>query len=387
MGKSTPQPDNSAVIAAQAAATNAQLQYQLGSDQLAWAKDQWAQEQPLISRVTGAEAEGQTQANAFAKEQQDQYEKEYVPLQEQYTRDVQNYASPEQIALNAGAAESDVSDAMQRQKQAAQEQLEGYGVDPTATRFGALDYGFAAAKGAAEAGAGTSAIQNTKLQGLQLKAGDIALGQNLPGNFAALTNAGTGAGTGAAGSLSANLGAGSSAMTGSTAFTNAGTGDINSYSNAVNGYNTSAEQGYATSQAGASGWGSLAGGILGSVMPTNGIMGFDEGGPTAIPSTPGGAVPITASPTMGKASDDVDAKLTAGEFVMPKDVTNWKGQEYWYKQIDAARKKMSEANQRPDVGGRPTMAIPASPRFISRPQMAATAPQPPMRTAIPARAA
>lgn len=369
MGKSTPQPDNSAVIAAQASAEAAKAQYQLGKDQLDWAKQQWGEEQPLISEVTSASAESQKQANAFAAQQHAQYQNEYVPLQEQYTRDVQNYDSPAQEAVNAGAARGAVADNMAAQKQAAQEHLESFGVDPTAARYGGLTYGLNAAEGAAEAGAGTSAIQQTRLQGLQLKSGDIQLGQGLPANFSGLTSAGTGAGATAAGATSANLGAGSSAMTGATQFTNAGTNAMNTNVNAVNGYNTAAEQGYATSMAGSNGIGSAIGGILGSMMPTNGIMGFDEGGPTeAIPTTPGGAVPAGASPTQGIQTDDVPAKLTVGEFVMPKDVVQWLGQKHFVGQIDKARRDQAELNQRRDIGGRPTQAIPTQPTFVSRPQ-------------------
>lgn len=101
----------------------------------------------------------------------------------------------------------------------------------------------------------------------------------------------------------------------------------------------------------------------GPTQPRQGIPtpGMPMGG------TPGGPVPVHASPSMGAATDDVDAKLTAGEFVMPKDVAQWKGHEHFVKSIDKARQEMAEFKGRGDIGGEPAHGIPARPTFVSRP--------------------
>lgn len=102
--------------------------------------------------------------------------------------------------------------------------------------------------------------------------------------------------------------------------------------------------------------------------------GYSGSPGTALPpqmppgSTPGGGVPAYASPSMGQTEDDVPAMLTAGEFVIPKDVMSWKGQEYFAKQIDQARSAQAKFDNRDDIGGEPTgNAIPQVPTFISRP--------------------
>jgi hypothetical protein len=101
-------------------------------------------------------------------------------------------------------------------------------------------------------------------------------------------------------------------------------------------------------------------------------FGLAQGG--AVPTgdmgdeTPGGSVPTSASPTQGIATDDVPARLTADEFVIPKDVMLWEGQKSMYGIIDKARKAMQQANARPDIGGQPTQAIPTPPTFQSTPQ-------------------
>jgi hypothetical protein len=61
--------------------------------------------------------------------------------------------------------------------------------------------------------------------------------------------------------------------------------------------------------------------------------------------TSGGFVSRELSPSAGSQVDDVDAKLNAGEFVIPKDVAHWKGKEFFYKLIAQARKNRSGGGQ------------------------------------------
>jgi hypothetical protein len=108
----------------------------------------------------------------------------------------------------------------------------------------------------------------------------------------------------------------------------------------------------------------------------------DQGIPTPAGGTPGGYVRPDQSPSGGHVTDDVPAMLTAGEFVMPKDVTQWRGQQYWVKQIDNARKEQDQFKQRNDIGGEPAQGIPNQPpRFVSQPQ---PAPQQAPQQGIPA---
>ena len=79
--------------------------------------------------------------------------------------------------------------------------------------------------------------------------------------------------------------------------------------------------------------------------------------------TQGGFVSHELSPSNGSKVDDVNARLNAGEFVIPKDIAAWKGKEFFYKLIAQARKQRSggDANsqnpqppQRPQTGYRGT---------------------------------
>jgi len=366
MGKSAPQVDNSGVVQAQASAKAADNQYKLGEDQLAWAKQQWGDQQKYYDQIIPGQIAAQDKANQFASDQYDMWKSTYQPLQEKFAQEAQNWASPEQLAVNAGQASGDVASSMDAQKQTSLAQLESYGVDPTSTRYAALDTGYGAVTGAAQAAAGTGAIQNTKLQGLSLEGQAIGQGMNAPGAVASLTGAGSGAAGAATQGLSTNLMTGANAMTSGTAFTNAGSNAMGIYTNAVNGFNQAQAQQYQAEQAGMAGWGSA----LGSAAAVAAFK-WADGGPVD-DATTGGPVPTSMSPSQGMATDDVNAKLNAGEFVMPKDTVSWLGQKHFVDLIDKARKAQHELSQRSDIGGEPAgpqQGMPvARPNFASRGQ-------------------
>ena len=52
----------------------------------------------------------------------------------------------------------------------------------------------------------------------------------------------------------------------------------------------------------------------------------------------GGAIPTDDSPSGGQKVDDVNIHANAGEFMIPKDVAAWKGQEFFQKLIAQSRK-------------------------------------------------
>jgi hypothetical protein len=96
--------------------------------------------------------------------------------------------------------------------------------------------------------------------------------------------------------------------------------------------------------------------------------GWARGGMIPSPTT-GGKVPMRASPSMGRQQDDVKANLNAGEFVIPRDVAAFKGQEFFHKLIAQARKHRVTGGKPPStpVGGQPSRQLPGPARFNSRP--------------------
>ena len=77
----------------------------------------------------------------------------------------------------------------------------------------------------------------------------------------------------------------------------------------------------------------------------------------------GGAIPMSASPSQGRQTDDVRAQLNAGEFVMPKDVTSWYGEKFLQQLIQKAKNEKDKAQAKPAVGP----AMPGPPAVVSRP--------------------
>ena len=396
--------DSSGMMEAMVSAQAAQQAYQLGTEQLNWTKQVWAQEQPLMDAseqqqmaLAAQEQASLAQSDKESAQQYAQYESTYAPLEASYVNQAENWASPSAIAEARGQAMADVAQQGQAGLNTAAETLRSYGINPGSGRYAGLYTGAQPMLGAAEAAAGTTAAQNLRLQQMGLESGAINTGRGLVNATEGLTTAGTGAGNAASGAAGTaaqtanqNLSTGSTAMTNPSQWFNAGANNMNTYVNAVNGYNQSQAE---FAQAGASemgGLGSALGGLtgLGIMKGFAGGGGVDPtltptqgGGATGIPSapvmppqppmplgyTPGGTVPVHASPSGGVATDDVPAMLTANEFVIPKDVATWLGHKHLAGTIDKARQEQQAFANRDDIGGEPTAAIPQRPTFVSRP--------------------
>lgn len=102
------------------------------------------------------------------------------------------------------------------------------------------------------------------------------------------------------------------------------------------------------------------GGVPDISRPVSGGIFMAAGGDP----TTGGHVPTGASPSAGRQTDDIPARLNANEFVIPRDVAEWKGQEFFQKLIDQSRKARTGASAQPTMGKPP--AVPQRPRFVSQ---------------------
>jgi hypothetical protein len=63
----------------------------------------------------------------------------------------------------------------------------------------------------------------------------------------------------------------------------------------------------------------------------------------------GGRIPMGVSPSHGQNVDDVPARLNAGEFVVPRDVAAWKGQEFFQNLIKKSRALSAGAPAKPSM--------------------------------------
>lgn len=357
-----PPPDYSGV--ANASKESAELAYKLGGEQLAWAREQHAQDKATSDRVVNAALATMDKNNAAADKDRARYEAKYQPLEDQYIQQSRDWASPERKRAEMGAAQAEVANQFEAQRKNVQQNLEGFGIDPSSTRYAALDTGVRVARAAAQAGAGNTASQQLDREQLGLEANAINVGRGYPGQVTNQFNTGTNAGNSAVNNALATTASGANTMGTATQWQGLGNQSQGNWVGALNGQ-ANANNNFAMAQnaaaGGGSGWGSALGlvGSLGSAA----IMRFAEGG-TVDEMTPGGAIPSRASPSGGDVVDDVPARLTAGEFVVPKDVVQWKGEEFFQKLIMGSRKKaQTEAPAQPQVSA----AAPEDPTFVSRP--------------------
>jgi len=366
-GKSSPPPPPDYSGVAAASKESAELSFKLGQEQLAWAKEQYGLDKEVTDKVVGSFLNTQDANQESAASDRARYEQLYQPLEGELIADARSFASPERKAMEIGAAQGAVAQKFSQARQAALQNLESFGVDPTSTRYAALDIGARVQQGAAEAAAGTQAGRYVDATGRALRSEALNIGKGYPGQIA--TQYGTALQAGASGVNSTLAQTASGAQTMGTGVQWQGMGN-----QALAGWGNTLNMGYQNQLAAykaeneqSSGWGSALG--LGASLLTAPLKGtamgafFEEGGAVPEGATPGGAIPMEASPSGGQAVDDVSARLTAGEFVVPKDVASWKGEEFFQKLIENSRKMKMGATAKPEV----KKAAPAAPTFESRP--------------------
>lgn len=441
--KDPPPPPDFSPIANASAASSAQA-FKLGEDQLAWAKEQYAQDRATTNQVVQADLEAQRQNQANAQADRARYQQTFQPLEDQLAKEAQDYASPERKQLEMGRAQATVSQQFDASRANAQRDLEAFGVNPASTRFAALDIGTRTQQAAAGAGAGNQASQMVDATGRALRSEAINVGRGYPGQIAGTYNTALAAGSGAVNSNLATTASGANTMGTAPQYMGIGQSALGVWGNTLNtGYQNqlaytkgvnSMSSGLGALAGAAAGFGSKAFFASGGAVPelpgvgsgsdspqrqdykndkpysdqhfyvipaidpsgrrmapdkamkhffhtglhhgvyTNpadahqaaqqpdyhmqlrrgyayGGMAYADGG-----ETPPGPVPTSASPSGGSAVDDVPANLTSGEFIIPKDVTQWKGEEFFQKMIEQSRKAKQGAVAKPTTGAVPTGA-------------------------------
>ena len=363
-GSAPPAPDYGPIAAA--SQKSAELQYQLGQDQLAWAKEQYAQDKAMTAPIIQSMTDTQNLNNDFAKQQMQRYTDVYQPLEDELVQDAQSYASPERKDLEMGRAQASVSQTFDAARQNAQRQLEDFGINPGSTRYAALDIGTRAQQAAAAAGAGNQASQMVDATGRALRSEAINVGRGYPGQVAGTYNTALQAGSGAVNSQLATTASGANTMGTATQYMGLGNQSLNTWANALNmGYQNQLSS-WKANQSSSSGLGSALGlgaSVLGMFMEDGGEVPAGQALPVTPQGNPGAAVPVQASPTGGRATDDVPAQLSVGEFVVPADVVQWEGEKSFQNLIKKAREAKQQATAKPSI--RPLPQGRGAPTFVS----------------------
>lgn len=364
-------PDMSGLINA----ANSQMQRytDLMEEQYKFAKDAYADQLPYTKKYQSQQLETMKDASDFAKSQQAQYQQLYQPLAEQYVDQVKDYQSPEAAARARGQAMGAVGQQFDAAGDAAKRSLESYGIDPSATRYAALDVGTRAAKAAATAAAGTQSDVNRELTGLGLESSALNIGNGLPGQVVASQGASTSAGGAGVNAGNSTYGTFQSSLGNPTAWGGMATNALGAAGNLTSQNYQNQLSGFQANQNSSSGIGSLLGTAAGI-----GMMFLKDGGAVEgedYQPVAGNVVPPSMSPSGGAVTDDVMASvdgspepraaINTGEFVYPRDVTSWLGEKFLQQQIVKARNEMGQGPAQPSAGP------PAAP---NRPQQAAALP-------------
>lgn len=238
-------------------------------------------------------------------------------------RNALTYASPQRIATDVGQAEAGVQQAGEAARQSAIRDLQSYGIDPSSGRYAALDQANRVQTAASAAGAGN-----------QQRMADIAQGTGMQEQAISSGLQNTMVGYGASNALNSLLSTGMQlkypplGQTSESSQESSGQSTSGSFSNSGGG----------------------GGGGGGGVIPHGSYYGQSAssgtGGGSLHVYSAGGSVSSKISPSDGAKIDDVPANLTAGEFVIPKDVVEYKGKEFFYKLMAAARKNHAIAGGR-----------------------------------------
>lgn len=309
-----------------------------------WAKEmhdigmgEWQKLQDWSQQYMGQAMPAMEDSFAWAAEQRDRFNQHVMPQMQSLFDEAETYASKAEQDRQRGAAVQDVKSASEAQRASQLRKLEGYGVDPSDTRYAALDKQAGVAEAAMSALAANQAGERTKQIGRELRADAINVGtgflQDANQNIQIAGNLGQGA-----------LGAASGATATGANVGNAGNQTWgmaqNQLGDAAGIIDTSygRELDYAADQRAASAQDF-------SQMMAVGEMGMSaasmmaEGGPVSAPGGP---------------TDDLGAiQISDGEYVIPADVVHRLGTNHFDKLIEkeTGRPPPSQKQAIPVQGG------------------------------------
>src|SRR5262245_50914294 len=127
MGKQSapPPPDYGPLIAASREAS--ERSFQLGREQLAWAKEQYAHDNAIVDQTTSKFLEAMDFSMANAAKDRARYEAVYQPIEDDWIKKANEFDSPERRAQEAGRAMAEVGNQFNAARSNAERELESYG--------------------------------------------------------------------------------------------------------------------------------------------------------------------------------------------------------------------------------------------------------------------
>ena len=312
----------------------ARINQQTAADQLAWAKEQDANNRALLERVVGVQLPIMEQTFAQAQRDRQRYEEVFVPMEDRLIAEADSFDSPQRQATERGRAIADVNSAFDAERRNAAARLESFGIDPSQTRAAALDVGVRTAQAAAAAGAATTAGNRVEDMGRAMRADVVNLGRGLPSQVAQSYGQSAATGQGALGGALNTSSTGAALRTSNQGAINASLSGYGQGANIMSQGYQNQLAGFNASQNARNSWMDPFGTAVGFAAGA-----YEDGGVVSEQ----GALPV--SPIPG-STDRKPALLTPGEFVVPDEVVRFKGEEFFHKLISKSR-EMKQAIEAP----------------------------------------
>ncbi len=322
----------------EASAEIARINQETAREQLAWGREQDTMNRATLQQVLDVQLPAMQAQFDVAQADRKRYEEFFRPFEDEWAAEAASYDTEERRQRERGAAVADVSSAFDSSRRNALQRLESYGVDPSTTRNQALDIGVRTQKAMAQAQAATGATRRVEDIGRALKSDVINLGRGALSNAAGFYGQAVGAGSQAQGNALNTTGAGAGAIQSGLGF---GQQALQGYGQSAGiqgmGFNNQMQQ-WGAGQQQTAGVLQGLGGITGMFMadggevegiPTGAVAGQQQQG---MPFQDNGEVNGLGN---GSGIDDqIPAQLSDGEFVIPADVVQAKGTEFFEKLLE-----------------------------------------------------
>jgi len=299
---------------------------------------EWQKLSDYSSQVMGMTLPAMEESFSWAREQRDRFDEYVMPQMQSLFSEAELYASKGEEQRQRASAIQDVKSASEAQRNAQLRKLEGYGVDPSDTRYGALDAQAGVAEAAMSALAANQAGERTKQIGRDLRSEAIGVGQNFLSDAAQANQTGSYMGAQGLGAASGAANAGVNAsgaalpyMSGAVTALDRGAGIVDQGYQRQLDYAVDQRAAEAADASGMGGigsmigaglsmtpWGMAAGSLTGAIGA--GLQGGADGGPVKAPG--------------GPTSDGGALAISDGEYVVPADVVRKLGTNHFDKMIE-----------------------------------------------------
>ena len=327
-----PPPDYGPLIAANE--KTAAFAQKLAKEQWEWAKRVYNENKGLMRDTNTSFLKSMEMARVAAEEDRARYKQLYQPMEDRLITEARTFDTPERRDKEVGAAQANVAQQFEAARNSNIQQLESFGVNPSATRFAGLDQRMRAAEAATKAAAGTMAATSVEDKARLLAGAAVDIGRGYPGSYTQAQQVANQSAQGAQQGTNQAYQTGAQAMGTGPQWLGGGNEALANWGNTLNQQYSNQLGQFNANQSASSGWGTALG-VLGGIGLK--AFGFEEGG----------AVPAEISPTGGAADDDVPAAVSVGEFIVPQDTVSWLGEKHFHKMIEKTREERQQAQAVP----------------------------------------